>query len=100
MEQAPPAQQGGGGGVTEALVETDKNLAAIAAVMAKNPKVPDEVKAAFQAATESFRQGLAAVSEMAGGGQEPAPGGPGAVAPEAGGSAGAVPMTPAGVKRG
>lgn len=103
MAEEAPAPQGGGaggGGVTEVLVETDANLAAVAKQMAKNQQIPDEVKALFAQASEAYRQGLQALSEVAGGGAEPAPGGPGAVAPEAGGNPGAVPMTPAGVKRG
>ncbi len=98
---ADDAQMAGGGkgGVTEVLVETDANLASIAKMTAQNEQIPDEVKAYFQQASDSYRQGLQALQEVAGGGGG-APGGPGAVAPEAGGNPGAVPMTPAGVKRG
>lgn len=102
---APPqgAPGGGGGGITEALVETDKNLAGIASVMAKNPQIPDEVKQAFQTASKAYRQGLQALTQLAGGGgdaggPQPAPGG--TATPEQGGGGGAVPMTPAGVQRG
>lgn len=99
---APPqaAPGGGGGGITDVLVETDKNLAGVAAVMAKNPQIPDEVKAAFQSASQAFRQGLEALTQIAGGGgggPQPAPAG--TSTPEQGGG-GAVPMTPAGVQRG
>ena len=106
----PPAPAGGddqgggapagGGGITEVLVETDANLASVAKMMAQNEKIPDEVKALFAQASEAYRQGLTALQEVAGGGGGGAPGGPGAVAPEAGGNPGAIPMTPAGVKRG
>lgn len=102
MEQQAPAPEQGGG-IADALVDTDKNLAAIAGAMAKNPQIPDEVKAAFQTASQAYRQGMEAVMEIAGGGGAPGgeePPGGGAVSPEAGASRGAVPMTPAGVRRG
>lgn len=100
-EEAPAPEGGAGSGVTEVLVETDANLAAVAKQVAKNQQIPDEVKGLFAQASELYRQGLQALSDVAGGGgTEAAPGGPGAVAPEAGGNPGAVPMTPAGVKRG
>lgn len=99
-EEAPAPQGGAGGGVTEVLVETDANLAAVAKQVARNEQIPDEVKGLFAQASELYRQGLQALTDVAGGGAQAAPGGPGAVAPEAGGNPGAVPMTPAGVKRG
>lgn len=103
MAGAPPAAPEGagggtdqeGGGVTEVLVETDANLAGLAKTMAGNPQIPDEVKALFAQASDLYRQGMQALSDVAGGG-----GGPGGAATPEQGASGAVPMSPAGVKRG
>ena len=92
-DQAPP--QGGGGDPLQALAKFNEQLAKITQVVTQNPQVPDEAKAAFTSSLEAFRAGLEILS---GGGGE-GPEGPAAVAPEAGGNAGAVPASPAGVRR-
>ncbi len=82
----------GGGSISEVLVATDKSLFQINQLVSQNPQVPDEVKSAFQAALEAYRQGLTALT--GGGGSAPAgPGGPqGPATPEQGAS-GAQPMS-------
>ena len=90
-EGAPQAQ---GGGVAEKFVEADKLLSQIAQASANAGAIPDEAKAAFAQASEVFRQGLQLMMEAVKGG-----GRPGAAAPEAGGAPGAVPASPAGVRR-
>jgi hypothetical protein len=84
MEPQGQAQQGGG--IVEALIETDKRLLSIVTAVSQAP-VPDEVKQAFAQAHEAYRSGLEALT---GGGQQPDQ--PGAVAPEAGGNPNARPM--------
>ncbi len=74
------------GGITQALVETDKNLFKISQIVAQNPQIPDEIKSAFQSALDSYRQGLSALT--GGGGQA----GPANATPEQGAS-GAQPMS-------
>lgn len=94
---APAAAPAAGGGITEAIVQTDKQLSAIAQTVASSGQLPDEVKGAFAAALEAYRQGVTALSELAAGGGAPAeasiPADQGAVTPEQGGSGGAVPMS-------
>ncbi len=92
--QEAPAQEGG---VTETLVEVDAKLAKLVQFVGQAAQVPEEAKAAFAQALEAYRSGLEIVMAAAQGGGGPQ--GPAAVAPEQGGAQGAVPMTPAGVKR-
>lgn len=91
--QEAPAQEGGG--VAETLTAVDAQLSKIAQFAGQSPQMPEEAKAAFASALEAFRAGLEIVTGAAGHGAQ----GPAAVAPEQGGAQGAVPMTPAGVKR-
>jgi hypothetical protein len=84
MEPQGQAQQGGG--IVEALIETDKRLFSIVNAVSQSP-APDEVKQAFGQALEAYRAGLEALT---GGGQQPEQ--QGAVAPEAGGNPNAQPM--------
>lgn len=92
MPDAPVPAEGapeeGGGGITQALVETDKSLFKISQLVGQNPEVPDEVKAAFQASLDAFRQGL---ESLTGGGSGSAPV-PANASPEQGAS-GAQPMS-------
>lgn len=86
---APAAEApASGGGVAEAIVETDKNLAAMAKAAESNPEFPPEAKEALLAARDAFR---AFVSAVTGGGEGPQ--GPAAVSPEAGANPNAVPQT-------
>lgn len=86
-EGAPPEEAGGG--ITQALVETDKSLFKISQLVGQNPEVPDEVKAAFQAALDAYRQGLSALTGGGEGGSAPAP----ANASVEQGASGAQPMS-------
>lgn len=94
---APQGQPGGEvGGFAGALLEVDGKLSKLTQAVGSNDKIPDEAKQAFGAALEAYRQGVELLRAASGGGQEE---GGGAVAPEAGGARGAVPMSPAGVQR-
>lgn len=85
--------ESGGGGITETLVATDKSLFQINQLVSKNPQVPDEVKSAFQAALEAYRQGLAALTGGGEGAPAGAPGGPQGAATMQQGASGAQPMS-------
>lgn len=91
-----PAQQGGG--MAEALVSLDNQLAKVIQAVTQNDKVPDEIKGDFAQSLQAWRSGLEKLTQFVGGGEGEAAQG-GAVAPEAGANAGAVPMSPAGVRK-
>jgi hypothetical protein len=95
-----PAQPSGGG-VVEALVGLDAQLAKITQAITQNDKVPDEIKGDFSNALQAWRSGMTKIQQLAGdGAPEPdADEQQGAVAPEVGASRGAVPMSPAGVRK-
>jgi hypothetical protein len=89
-EQAAPAQGAGGdgGGIVDVLQQLDQGLFKVNEALKSGP-APDEAKAAFQQALESFRQGL----EILTGGGEAAEGPSQTTTPEQGGNPNAVPMS-------
>lgn len=91
MGQGAPAEGGGagsGGGITDVLSKLDAGLYQVTEALKTGP-APDEAKAAFQTALESFRQGL----EILTGGGEAQEGPSQTTTPEQGGNPNAVPMT-------
>lgn len=88
--------QSGGGGIAEAIAQVDSTVNAIAQAVAQNPKVPDEVKAAWQDALGALRKAEQALVQAAGGeggDSEPDEDDQGTTTMEQGGSKGAVPMS-------
>ncbi len=89
-----PAPGGEGGGIADAIAQTDAMISKITEAVTQNAQLPDEVKQAFQGAAESWKGAVQALTGAAGGGEQgPPDGGPGAVPAEAGASGGAVPMS-------
>lgn len=90
QQAAPaPAEGGGeeqGGGIAEVLQKTDATLYKIASTAAQSQGMPEAAKAAFQQASQAFRQGLEALTGD--GGQEQQ-----TVTPEQGANPNAVPMS-------
>ena len=80
-EAAPVQEEQQGGGVAEAITQTDATLAKLAGA------APEAVREQFQAALEAFRSAVESLDQATEGG-----GGGGPVAPEQGAS-GAVPMS-------
>ncbi len=87
-----PAPGGEGGGIADAIAQTDAMVTKIVEAVSQSGQLPDEVKQAFQGAGESWKGAVQALTGAAGGGESP-DGGPGAVPAEAGASGGAVPMS-------
>ncbi len=77
MPEGGPAQPAEAGGVEEAIAQTGTNLAKFSQL----PDLPDNARAAAQAALEAFQ---AFADALSGGGEAPAE--PGVVTPEQGGS--------------
>lgn len=73
MPDAPMPAQGAGdtpqqdGGILDALRATDSSLSQITEMILKNDQVPDQVKSAFQASLQAFRQGLEGLNGVADG---------------------------------
>lgn len=85
---APAPEQGGGeggGGITQVLQQLDAGLYKVATTLAQSQGAPEEAKAAFQAASQAFRQGIQILTE---GGGEPQQ----QTTPEQGANPNAVPM--------
>lgn len=90
VQGAPAPQEGGasGGGITEVLQQLDAGLYKVATTLAQSQGAPEEAKAAFQAASQAFRQGI---EILTGGGQGQAP--QQTTTPEQGGNPNAVPVS-------
>lgn len=99
--QEPDADEsgaGGGGGIVDAIQQSDAMVLQITQAIQQNPKLPDEVKQAWGDAQGALRKAQEALMQAVGGGGDSggAPAG-GTTTPEQGAS-GAVPMSMAGGK--